>query len=131
MKTLAMGAILLLATVMAAQQQAHPPYAPPPNEVPRPPVTSEPDPGQMRPDTHAPPTAPALSSADIQKEIEKKISDEPGLVGANVNVTVDDRSVVLSGTVDSQEQHDLAMRMAQSVAGDRPVDDKLQIRGKA
>jgi osmotically-inducible protein OsmY len=130
MKTFAMGAMLLLAIPMSAQQSAPPPYAPPPHEVPPPPTASEPTPGQIPPDTHAPAT-PALSSSEIRKQIEKKISNEPGLAGANVNVTVDDRSVVLTGIVDSQVQHDLAMRMAQSVAGDRPIDDKLQIRGKA
>jgi hyperosmotically inducible periplasmic protein len=131
MKPFAMGAILMLASAVSAQQQAHPPYAPPPREVPPPPVTSEPTPGQMPPDSHAPPASPELSSSEIQKQIEKKISDEPGLAGANVSVTVDDHGVSLAGTVDSQKQHDLAMRAAQSVAGDRPIDDKLQIRGKA
>ena len=131
MKTLAMGVVLLVASALSAQQQAHPPYAPPPHAVPTPPIAGEPNAGQMPPDTHAPPTAPSLTNSDMQKQIQKKISDEPGLAGANVSVMVDDHGVSLAGTVDSQEQHDLAMRMAQSVAGDRPIDDKLQVRGKA
>jgi hyperosmotically inducible protein len=130
MKLLQLGTVLLFATFAAAQQEAQPPYAPPPHETPPPPVTGERTPGQMPPDTKAPAT-PAVTNSDVQQQIQKKISEEPGLAGANVSVSVDDRSVVLTGTVDSQEQHDLALKMAQSVAGDRPIDDKLQIRAKA
>ena len=130
MKLLLLGTMLLSAAFAVAQQDAQPPYAPPPHETPAPPTTGERAPGQMPPDTAAPAT-PAVTNAEVQQQIQKKISDEPGLTGANVSVTVDDRSIVLTGTVDSQEQHDLAMKMAQSVAGDRPIDDKLQIRNKA
>ena len=129
MKLLQLGTILLFAG-FAAAQEAQPPYAPPRHETPPPPITGESNPHQMPPDTKAPAT-PALSSSEIQQQIQKKVSEEPLLAGANVSVSVDDRSVVLTGTVDSQEQHDLALKMAQSVAGDRPIDDKLQIRGKA
>jgi len=34
----------------------------------------------------------------------------------------------LTGTVDSEKQHDLAVRIAQSFAGDRQVVDKIKIR---
>jgi osmotically-inducible protein OsmY len=84
----------------------------------------------MPPDTQAPAT-PAMSNAEVQQQLEKRISEDPGLVGSNVSVSVDDRSIVLSGTVESEQQHQLALRAAQSVAGDRPIDDKLQVRGKA
>src|SRR5437879_13149526 len=79
MKSLAMGAILLLATAVSAQQQAHPPYVPPPREVPPPPVTSEPSPGQMPPDSHAPPAAPELASSELKTEMEKKSREARGL----------------------------------------------------
>jgi osmotically-inducible protein OsmY len=84
----------------------------------------------MPPDTHAPAT-PALSNAEVQQQLEKKIADEPGLTGSNVSVTVDDHGIVLSGTVESEQQHQLALRAAQSLAGDRPIDDKLQVHGRA
>jgi osmotically-inducible protein OsmY len=129
MKLLQLGTVLLFAA-FAMAQEAQPPFAPPPHETPPPPTARERTPGQMPPDTQAPAT-PALTNSDIQQQIQKKISDEPGLAGANVSVSVDDRSIVLTGTVDSQEQHDLVLKMAQSVAGDRPIDDKLQIRSKA
>jgi osmotically-inducible protein OsmY len=34
---------------------------------------------------------------------------------------------VLSGTVDDERQHDLALRIAQSYAGDRRIVDNIQI----
>lgn len=141
MKTLLIAAALLFATSTMAQQQGQPPYAPPPHETPAPPVApGEQNPNQMPPDANAgqlppsdaqTPAAESLSPAEVQQQIQQKISDEPMLAGNNVSVSVDDRSVTLQGTVDSQKQHDVAMHVAQSLAGSRPVVDKLQIREKS
>jgi hyperosmotically inducible protein len=127
MKILLLGAALLFAS---AQQPAQPPVGPPPQETPAPSTPEERHPNQMPPDTHAPAT-PALSNTEVQQQLEKKIAGEPGLTGSNVSVTVDDHGIVLSGTVESEQQHQLALRTAQSLAGDRPIDDKLQVRSKA
>jgi osmotically-inducible protein OsmY len=35
--------------------------------------------------------------------------------------------VILTGTVASEEQHDLALRIAQSYAGDRKIVDKIKL----
>jgi hyperosmotically inducible protein len=128
MKALLLGAALLLATALMAQQQPHPPYQPPSSA----PQTVTPDQPQepMPPDTQAP-AHRTLSSSAVQQQIDGKIGDEPGLAGSNIKVNVDDSSVVLTGTVDSEQQHDLALRIAQAYAGDRPIDDKIQIRGHA
>ena len=130
MKTLLLAAVLLLATMASAQQPAQPPAGPPPQETPTPSTPEERHPNQMPPDTHAPAT-PALSNSQVQQQLEKKIAEDPGLTGSNVSVTVDDHGIVLSGTVESEQQHQLALRAAQSVAGDRPIDDKIQVHGKA
>jgi osmotically-inducible protein OsmY len=61
-------------------------------------------------------------------EIQEKLKTEPALAGADVNVKADDTSVVLSGTVNSDRQHELALRIANSYAGKRRVVDKIQIR---
>lgn len=120
---------MLLATMATAQQQAQPPVGPPPHETPLPPTTGEQNPSQMPPDTSAPAT-PALPNAEIQQQIQKKISTDPSLADANVTVNVDDHGVVLTGIVDTEAQHQAALTAAQSLAGDRPIDDKIQVRGK-
>jgi hypothetical protein len=130
MKTLALAFVLLLAGVAFAQQEpTHPPVGPPPHESPLPP-TAEQNPSQMPPDGSAPATAPA-TNADVQRQIQKRISEDPSLAQANVSVSVDDHGVLLTGTVDTESQHQAVLEAAQAVAGDRPIDDKIQIRSKA
>ena len=131
MKTLILGFALLFAVAATAQQSpTQPPVGPPPHETPAPPVTGEQNPSQMPPDGRAPATPP-VSNMDMQKQIQKRISDDPALAQANVSVNVDDHGVTLTGTVDSEEQHQAALKAAQALAGDHPIDDKIQVRGKA
>ena len=49
--------------------------------------------------------------------------------GTAVKATVDDKAVVLSGTVETEKQHALALRIAESYAGERGIKDKITIRG--
>ncbi len=131
MKNLILAVVLLFGAAATAQQQpTHPPVGPPPHETPLPPVTGEQNPSQMPPDGSAPATPP-VANADLQKQIQKRISDDPSLAQATVSVSVDDHGVLLTGTVDNEAQHQAALQAAQSLAGDRPIDDKIQIRGKA
>ena len=131
MKTLTLGLVLLFAAAATAQQQpTHPPVGPPPHETPLPPVTGEQNPSQMPPDGSAPATPP-VANADLQKQIQKRISEDPSLAQTNVSVNVDDHGVILTGTVDTEAQHQAALSAAQALAGDRPIDDKIQIRSKA
>jgi hypothetical protein len=116
------GSALLLATVGFSQQQAHPPptsppYAPPPTfpEVP-----------QMPPDQKAPPPQ-ALSTIEVEQQIQEHFNTEPTLANTNLGVEADESSVILPGTVDSDLQHDLALRIVQSYAGDRKLVDKVQV----
>jgi hypothetical protein len=81
---------------------------------------------QMPPDTQAPPQA--LSTAQVQQQIQDKVNSEPALANTNVGVKTDDKSVTLTGTVDTDAQHDLALRIAQSYAGDRTIVDKIKVR---
>jgi len=39
----------------------------------------------------------------------------------------DENTVLLTGNVDSEQQHDLALRIAQSYAGDRKIVDKIKV----
>ena len=65
------------------------------------------------PDTKAPPSQ-GSSTAKVAMEIEEKL--DPACTNADVTVKADDSAVVLSGTVGSDEQLHLAIRIAKSYA---------------
>jgi hypothetical protein len=81
------------------------------------------------PDQRTPePTPEATSSEQVQQQITQQLSAEPTLASTNVRAEVDEASIVVSGTVDSAEQRELALRIARSHAGDRNVVDKIKIK---
>lgn len=129
MKALVLGTMLSCALLLTAQQQPQerPPYAPPPYETPAPGSSQDQVPPPLPPDMHAP--APqAMTNADIQSQIQEKLATEPVLANTVVKARVDDSSVVLSGTVASEQEHDMALRIARSYSGSREVVDKIQIQ---
>ena len=115
-------AVLFLVMITLAQQQGQlPPTTTPPTfpeggKAPREP---------MPPDTQAPPT---VSSHEVQGQILDQLKAEPSLSTSNIDARVDDNSVVLTGSVNTVEQHQLAVRIAQSNAGDRQVVDKIKVK---
>jgi hypothetical protein len=115
--------LTLLATLSFSQQQSQPPPAMPPYTTP----PTFPESQQMPPDQKAPPPV-ALSSGRVEHEIQRHFRSEPELANSDLTVKADDTSVVLTGTVESDVQHALALRIAQSYAGDRKVVDKIQVR---
>jgi hypothetical protein len=128
-KRMLWGLVLVFVTSAFAQQQQQPigpPYTTPPtfpqDKAPR---------QQMPPDTKAPPPSDSLSTAQVQRQIQEKLIAEPALANTNVEVKTTDKSVTLTGSVDRERQHDLALRIAQSYAGDRKIVDKIKIRGQA
>ena len=140
MKHLVLCLTLLLSTLCFAQQQAQPPpdiqstpqAQQPPYGTP-PTFPGEPQrPGQqpnrpMPPDEQAP-SPQAMSSQEVQQQITSRLGSEPGLDHSNVAAEVSDSSVILTGSVKSLEQHDLALRIAQSYAGNRQVVDKIKVQ---
>jgi hypothetical protein len=125
MKQILFGLVLLAATAMLAQQQGQPPPTAPPQTTP-PTFPEERAPRQqMPPDQNAPPEG--LSTPEVQQQIQQGLNAEPMLRNSNVGVHVDENSVILTGNVDSEEQHDLALRIAQSYAGDRKIVDKIKL----
>ena len=79
----------------------------------------------MPPDTKAPPT---VSSEKVEGKILDQLKAEPSLANNKIEARVDDNSVVLTGSVRTVEQHQLAVRIAQSNAGDRQVVDKIKVK---
>ena len=124
------GALLLwLAVPLLAQQQGTPPANTPPYVSP-PRMETEPRPGEpLPPDMIAPP-ATTLTNMDVEREIQRAIDSEAALADPGVKATVDTKSVVLTGIVGSEEQHDLVLAAARKRAGTRQVVDKIQVRRK-
>lgn len=144
--------LLLGASAAFSQQQSAPstpPFTPdqqksgnqlPPDQTPgqlSPDQRTSPD--RMPPDTKAPaPTQDSktaapdqMSSPDIEKQLQKAFDKDPSLPNSQLKAVVDDESVVVSGTVENERQHQMAIQIAQSYAGARKVVDKIMIKEKA
>lgn len=120
-------AVLFLATIVLAQQQPPPTTNPPYQTPPTFPEGRQTPRQQMPPDTQAPPPQ-TMSAQQVEQQITQRLSSEPALAKSNVDAKVDENSVVLTGSVDTETQHDLAVRIAQSNAGGRKVIDKIKIK---
>src|SRR6266404_1021226 len=129
MKHIVFCFVLLLATIGVAQQQGQPPPAtsPPYQTPPTFPEGRQSPRTQMPPDTQAPPPQ-TMSTEKVEQQITQRLSSEPELFKSNIDTKVDENSVVLTGIVDSETQHDLAVRIAQSYAGDRKIVDKIKVK---
>lgn len=120
--------LLLLGTSVLAQQQ-NPPLYPP---YPTPPTFPD-DRGarkQMPPDINIKAPIQELSPTEIQEQIQKKLDTEPALTTVVVKATVNDHTVMLKGTVLEERQHELALRIAESYAGERQIVDKIEVSRK-
>ncbi len=122
------GSMLLFAISVFAQQQSVPPYNSPPTTTP-PTFPQDQRPGErMPPETRAPaPNDP--TDAELQQQIDHKLATEPLLEHLLLKASVNDKTIVLTGTVDNEQQHRLALRVAESYAGQRRIIDKIKIRG--
>lgn len=88
---------------------------------------NQPPEAPLPPDTQAP-AQQALSTEQVQQQIQAKLDTEPILKGVQLTVVADDDTVTLRGNVDDEDQHDAALRIAQSYAGDRKIVDKLVVK---
>ena len=122
MKQMVSCLLLLLVTSMLAQAQGQPP-----SQTVSPALFQEQVPReQMPPDQQAPP--PRMSTPEkVQQQIEQHLNSESALQNSKVTVHVSDDVVTLSGTVNTEQQHDLALRIAHSYAGDRKIVDKIEL----
>jgi len=125
MKQILLGLVLLLTMAVLAQQPGQPPATAPPQGTPPTFPEDRAPRQQMPPDQEAPPQG--LSTPEVQQQIQQGFNSEPMLRTSNVGVHVDENSVILTGTVDSEQKHDLALRIAQSYAGDRKIVDKIKV----
>ena len=128
MKQMLFGLALLLATSALAQNPGQqPPQSTPPTfpqgQQARP---EQMPPDQMAPDQEGPPKR--MPTAEVQQQIQQGLSSQPSLRDTKIDVRVTDASVFLTGTVESEAEHELALRVAGSYAGDRQLVDKIKVR---
>jgi len=124
MKSVLLASALLLSSFSFAQQQGQPPPNGPPQTTPPTfPRTERPQ-DRMPPDQQAQP----LSTAQVQEQIQQGLNSEPALSNTKVSVKTSENSVVLGGTVESEKQHEMVLRIAQSYAGDRKIVDKIKVQ---
>jgi hypothetical protein len=97
------------------------------DERPRPHKVQASPKNKMPPETNVLPSR-RLSAARVEREIQKRIKANPAMATANVTARVDDDSVILSGTVDGSRQHDLALLITHSWAGQRKIVDQIKRR---
>ncbi|HYL12692.1 MAG TPA: YSC84-related protein [Terriglobales bacterium] len=69
----------------------------------------------------------SLTPAEAKSQIEEKLRTQPGLYSKDIRVTLRADAVELSGSVPSERDRSLADRIAQSYAGDRQVQDHLNV----
>jgi lipid-binding SYLF domain-containing protein len=72
--------------------------------------------------------ARVLSPSETESAIEKKLKSEPGLESKDIRVDLTAGTVTLSGSVISTDDRDRALQIARSYAGDRAVQDHLEIQ---
>ena len=131
MKRILYGGILLLAVTTFAQQVPYgsPPRTTPPtfpsDQAPRVPRSDQQP--QFPPDV-APPQTERPSASSLENVMRERLAAEPLLKNAKLDVHVGSRDITVTGTVDDQRQHDLALQVIQSDAGDRQIVDKIKVR---
>jgi hypothetical protein len=129
MKGITLASLLLFLAVTIARSQNYPPSTQPPAGT-SPTFLQEPLPaGQMPPDTKAPPPEQPPSD-EVQDQIQKKLDSEPALRNDSLKATVDDASVTLYGTIDDNGKRDLAIRIAESYAGERRIVDNIELQAR-
>ena len=120
MKYIFLASILLLAMLGFSQNTQQPPTDP--TQTTPPTFPGHPT-EQTPPDQNARP----LSTDEVQQQIEQGLTSQTELANTHIKVKTSDSSVTLNGTVDTERQHQIALRVAQSYAGDRKIVDNISL----
>ena len=117
--------VIVLAGFGVAAEYKQPPATPSAAEVPPAIPQEQKARQQTRPD-HVTQPSEELSTPEVQQLIKDGFRYEPALVDANLSVKVDDSSAWLTGTVDDEKRHYLALRSAESYSGRRQIVDRIR-----
>lgn len=123
-------ALLLLAAPLALVQQQPPPQGQPPAQA-SPPVTYPENRGQPQPSpspTATPEQNKAGVNSQIQNQVQSALKSDPVLSGANVQASVDDQSINVTGTVESEAQHDRVLQLLGPYMRYRSINDKVKVK---
>jgi osmotically-inducible protein OsmY len=95
------------------------------------PSAQSPQPSIMDEKTKAPKPAHTMSTKDVTDKLQKGLdSKNAAYNGSNIKAVVDDQSVTLNGTVNSESQREMALQLAQAYGGDRKIVDHLVIQAQ-
>ena len=112
--------LLLSAAVAFGQQQPqggqgqNPPPGAPPQTQQQPPAPA--------------PQERAMSNSDIQSQVQSTLGNDPSLSGAQVQASVDDTSITLTGSVQSQAQKDRVLALVSPYQAQRKIVDKITVK---
>lgn len=70
-----------------------------------------------------------LTTPEVERLIEDGLRSESELESAKVGVKTDDSVVALTGIVATGKQRELATEVAKSYAGNRRIENKIQVSG--
>jgi osmotically-inducible protein OsmY len=73
-------------------------------------------------------TGQSFDDATVTSKVKADFIEDPLTKGRDISVTTEHGVVRLSGSVDSKEQRDEAVRVAKAAPGVRSVDDELQLK---
>jgi osmotically-inducible protein OsmY len=119
-------AVLSLSAAMACAQQ---PATPGQNPPPSPPPTTVPESSQQpTPTPQAPRQDKASVNSQIQDNIRSALSGDPVLSGTDVQASVDDVNITLTGFVESQGQFQRVLQLVSPYGNYRQVVNKVEIR---
>src|SRR5579859_7533683 len=76
-------------------------------------------------------SAASTDSSTLQTQIQNALKNEPTLANDNINVSVTDSTVELTGTANSKKERQAAKRIAQSFANNRKVQDHITVAGSS
>lgn len=115
-------ALVLFLTCLVWARQPGPPHADTPPAIPQE-QTSEHTMSLMR----AMQSPAELTTPEVRQLIQDGLRSEPALAEASVLVRTDDRAIVLTGSVGSKEQHNIALQIVGAYAGSRQIVDRIKV----
>ena len=77
------------------------------------------------------PNADALDDATLQRQLTKKMNEQPWLNASYINLVVEKGSVEIWGFASSQAQRDALLVLIEETGGVKAIDDHLHIRRPA
>ena len=113
---------LLSAAIIAFA--VHPPAQDQHSTAPAAPQTSQPQPAQQAPA----PQDQTEANRRIHDSISDLLSSDPVLSGSDVDATVDDHNITLTGSVTSYSQHQRVLQLVAQYGRWRNIVDKMEMK---